>query len=115
MPKFLRILDIVLLLTCAALLLVDLQIKNELVARAKQWEEKLNEQGRPESVDHIHSGVPGDIPDGDVFLDSPMETASATANGSGANRARKRSSAAANRGTGNPDSGIPFPSESVGP
>lgn len=115
MRKYIWVLDIVLLLTCAALLLVDLQIKNDLVTRAKELGEKLDEQGRSESIDHIHSGIPGDIPDSDVFLDAPLETASGSANGSRPNRARKGNSTVANRGTGNPGQGVSGLSDTVGP
>lgn len=115
MRKYLWVLDIVLLLTCAALLLVDLQIKNDLITRAKELEGKLDEQRGSESVDHIHSGIPGDIPDSDVFLDAPVETASSATNGSRPNRARKGNGSAANRGTGNPGQGVSGLSDQVGP
>lgn len=115
MRKYVMILDLLLLFTCVALLIIDLQIKNDLITRAKSLEEKLDEQGRSQGGNDIHLAVPRDIPPGDVFLDSTMEAKSSSANGTSPNRPRKRNVSAANRGSGDTDSRVQQPGDQVGP
>jgi hypothetical protein len=98
--------DIVLLLTCLALLLIDLQIKNDIVKQAKELEEVLSGQSRaPE-----HGDIPDMLRSGILRSDDPGEPAVASENISefSVNRARpsKRNSSTSQRNSGNNDQGI---------
>lgn len=115
MPKLLRWLDIVLLITALALLVIDLQIKADIVERAKKLEATLNgQEGTPER-DRIHSPLPSDILlcDGDdkpaVADEAPIEASVKRT------RPRTRRAAAANRSAGNDGEGIQPDGEPVGP
>jgi hypothetical protein len=114
MRKYVLALDLILLITCALILIIDLRTKDELIQRAIKLEEKINEQRGYPGNDNIRAVVPGDLPHSDVFLDSPVSSPDHTENGSGTTRPRKRNTASANRRSGNPDKGIPGPDDTVG-
>lgn len=112
--KYAVVLEVVMLITCALLLLIDLKIKDALITEARNLEERLSEQRRPESNGDLHPVVSGDLPDSDVPVYASMETTGIPKASTGTRRPRKRNTANANGSAGNTDSGIPGPSDTVG-
>jgi hypothetical protein len=105
--------DVVMLFTCMALLLIDLQIKNDIIAQAKALQENIDEQGRTTQLDNIHPSVPGDIlpcDNGDIPAVAIQAPAEAGVYGT---RPRKRTSAP-KRSTGDPGTRIQSDGEQVG-
>lgn len=113
MRKWIMWMDIVMLFTCLGLLLIDLQIKNDIVAQAKALQGSIDEQRGTTKLDNFYTAVPGDIFRGDngdipaVEIQAPVE---AGVNGT---RPRKRASAP-KRSTGDPGTGIQPDGEQVG-
>jgi hypothetical protein len=114
--KWIMWMDVILLFTCLALLLVDLQIKNDIVKQAKELEVILGGKGRDVTEEHgnIRHHVPGDI----LLHNGLGEPAVADENYSEGPvkraRSRKGRTAAAERGTGNGSSGIQPDGKPVG-
>lgn len=106
MRKLIVIADILLLVFCLALLLVDLQIKNAIVEQAKALEATLNGAQRPAEHDNIHNPVPGDIllcDDDDL---SAMAVSSVVEGGIEGTRSRKGRTTTAKRNAGNNGTGV---------
>jgi hypothetical protein len=106
MRKWVVIADIMLLVFCLALLLVDLQIKNDIVERAKALEAKLDGTQRTEERGNIHNPVPGDILLCDDNDQSAMEVPATVEPGTEGTRPRKGRTSATKRQAGNNGSGI---------
>jgi hypothetical protein len=106
MRKWIAITDIVLLVFCLALLLVDLQIKNAIVEQAKALEAALNGAQRPAEHDNIHNSLPGDIlpnyDDDKSALEVPVDVEPGTEG----TRPRKGRTTAAKRNSGNNGAGV---------
>jgi hypothetical protein len=106
--------DIILLFTCLALLLIDLQIKNDIVKQAKELEEVLSGQSRAPEHDDIPDLLRSDILRSDDSDQPAMATEyhfEAPVKGT---RPRKGSTAAAKRNTRNNGTGIQSDGEQVG-
>jgi hypothetical protein len=109
MRKWLVLMDMILVIMAAALLLIDLKIKEDIVAQAKSLQETINGQGTKESTD-IPSGIPSIVLSGDagdypaVAIQDPPK---ANSNGSG----RAKGNSTARRRAGNSGPGIPAESE----
>lgn len=112
--KYALIIDLILLSTCALLLLIDLKIKDALITEARKLEEKLDEQRRPESNGNLHPVVSGNLLDSDVPVYTSVEATGNAKPATGARRPRKGNTSRANGSAGNTDSGIPGPSNTVG-
>lgn len=82
MRKWLVAMDVLLVLVSLALLLIDIQIKNQIVAEAKALQETINGgQNRVEENPHIHNSVPGDILPCDVVPDKAVASETLAENG----------------------------------
>src|SRR5580692_4522138 len=109
MRKWLILMDLVLLLTAAALLLIDLQIKEDIVAQAKSLQETIDGQGTKES-NSIPDFVPGDL----LRRDDPDNSAVASEDipeKSTAGNRRTTGNSATRRRAGNNGTRIPSESE----
>jgi hypothetical protein len=113
MRKWIMWMDVIMLFTCLALLLIDLQIKNDIVAQATALKEKIDGQAGTTQLDSFHSAVPADILRGDDDDNSTLDTENPPEASVNAVRPRTRSSSAKRR-TGNPDTGIQPDGEQVG-
>jgi hypothetical protein len=109
--------DIILLLTCAAILLIDLKIKEDVILQAQALQrtidgalqEAFDGQGTKEP-DRVYSGISGDILSGDDSHNTTVaseDLPKANSNGSGRTKGR----VPANRRAGNNGAGIPSESE----
>jgi hypothetical protein len=114
MRKYALAIDLILLLTCTLLLLVDLKIKNDLIQQAMKLEEKLDEQRRLEGNGNIHSVVPGNLSNGHVSVDASIPLGKDTANVQSSPRPRKRNPPATKRSAGDADKGISGQDNAVG-
>lgn len=115
MRKYIVLADIILLVMAALILLIDVQIKNQIVDAAKSLEAKLDEQRGTEGSGNLHPSVSRDIPSSIVLSGEAVETTGDSANG--AKRARPRNRAdksAANGSAGNTSSGVSGSSDQVG-
>jgi hypothetical protein len=109
MRKWIFLMDIILLLTAAALLLIDLKIKEDIVAQAKSLQETINGQGTKES-NSIPDFVPGDL----LRRDDPDNSAVASEDipeKSTAGNRRTTGNSATRRRAGNNGTRIPSESE----
>jgi hypothetical protein len=114
MRKYVLAIDLILLFTCALILIIDLKIKNDLIQEAIKLDGKINEQRRYTGDDNIHSVVSGNLSNGDVPMDPSLSSPNPTANGAGTRKPRTRRAASANRGTGNANTGVSGQDNTVG-
>jgi hypothetical protein len=109
MRKWLILMDLVLLLTAAALLLIDLQIKEDIVNQARSLQETIDGQGTKESAS-IPYPVPSDI----LYANDPDNSAvasEAVPEKSAAGNRRVAGNSATRRRAGNNGTRIPAESE----
>jgi hypothetical protein len=109
MRKWIFLMDIILLLTAAALLLIDLKIKEDIVAQAKSLQETINGQGTKES-NSIPDYVPGDLLRGDDPDNTAVASADIPEKSTAGNR-RATGNSAARRRAGNSSPRIQAESE----
>jgi hypothetical protein len=112
--KWLRWMDLVLLLTCLGLLLIDLQIKNDIVQQAKELERILGDtRGKPQR-NNIPDNVRVDILRNHDYGEPAVANEDTPESPVKRTRSRKGNPATVERNTGNGGAGIQSDGEQVG-
>ena len=111
MRKWVVLMDIVLLVTALAILLIDYKIKEDIVNQAKALQGVIDGQGT-KAADSSPAGIPGDLLRGDDSNHAAVASKAPAESGGRRNRPSKGSSTgSAGSSRGNDDSGIPAESE----
>jgi hypothetical protein len=112
MRKWVVLMDIVLLVTALAILLIDYKIKEDIVSQAKALQGVINGQGT-KAADSSPDSVPGGVlrgndPGNAAVADQDSAEKSTAGNG------RTKRNNTPKRSTGDPGQGIPGQSEQLG-